>query len=416
MNLVSDLDLPVFDYSAPDFSADRYHQQLAETRQQGWLAKSPLAYIVLDRDSGEFFLRSKATAFPGRQIAEFFGVTAGPLADHIDANILNLSGERHRRLRGLVGQAFSPRAAARWRPAMRGFLRQLWARVADGGGCDFVATVARPYPALTIATVLGAPQSDAGLLHNWSTRVQRQFDIKALETRREDIEQAAAEVQQYVTGLLEARRAAPGDDLISELLAARDEGGGDRLSAAECVQLVVNLLAGGIDTTAGQLAHAIRLFAGHPDQWALLAADPGLAPRAVDEVLRFEPVTPFTARICLEQITHRGVTFPAGTIVAVCAERANREGDDGERFDITAARDARPLTFGAGAQYCLGSNLARAELEEALAFLAPRARNLALDGPPQLGGVEGIYGIDKLPIIWSGSSGPSRNDGPGPDG
>ena len=94
MNLVSDLDLPVFDYSAPDFSADRYHQQLAEIRQQGWLAKSPLAYIVLDHDSGEFFLRSRATAFPGRQIAEFFGVTGGPLADHIDANILNLTGEQ----------------------------------------------------------------------------------------------------------------------------------------------------------------------------------------------------------------------------------------------------------------------------------------------------------------------------------
>ena len=115
MTLVSDLDLPVFDYTAPGFSADRYHQQLAETRQQGWLAKSPLAYIVLDHDCGEFFLRSRATAFPGRQIAEFFGVTGGPLADHIDANILNLTGEQHRRLRALVGPAFTPRRADRWR-------------------------------------------------------------------------------------------------------------------------------------------------------------------------------------------------------------------------------------------------------------------------------------------------------------
>ena len=116
MTLVSDLDLPVFDYTAPGFSADRYHQQLAETRQQGWLARSPLAYIVLDHGSGEFFLRSRATAFPGRQIAEFFGVTGGPLADHIDANILNLTGEQHWRLRALVGPAFTPRRADRWRP------------------------------------------------------------------------------------------------------------------------------------------------------------------------------------------------------------------------------------------------------------------------------------------------------------
>jgi len=410
MTLVSDLDLPAFDYTAPDFSADRYHQQLAETRQQGWLARSPLAYIVLDHGSGEFFLRSRATAFPGRQIAEFFGVTGGPLADHIDANILNLTGEQHRRLRALVGPAFTPRRADRWRPVMRGFLDQLWSGAATSSGCDFVAAVARPYPALTIATVLGAPHQDAGRLQEGSSWVQRQFDIRALGSNRDDIERAVTEVQDYVAALLEDRSAAPADDLISDLLAARDEEGGvaGRLSAAECVQLVVNVLAGGIDTTSAQLAHAIRLFALHPAQWVLLASDPGLAPRAVDEVLRFEPVTPFTARICLEQVEHRGVIFPAGTIVAVCAERANREGDGGEEFDITAARDARRLTFGAGTHYCLGANLARAELEEALAFLAPRTPDLALDGPPQLGGVEGIYGIDKLPIIWSGSARPSR--------
>jgi cytochrome P450 len=412
MNLVSDLDLPVFDYSAPDFSADRYHQQLAQIGQQGWLAKSPLAYMVLDRDSGEFFLRSRATAFPGRQIAEFFGVTGGPLADHIDANILNLTGEQHRRLRALVGPAFTPRQADRWRPAMRGFLEHLWSGVAASGGCDFVAAVARPYPALTIAAVLGAPQQDAGRLQKWSSWVQQQFDIRALGSNRDDIERAVVEVEDYVTELLEDRRAAPSDDLISDLLATRDHT--DRLSAAECVQLVVNVLAGGIDTASAQLAHAIRLFAGYPAQWALLASDPGLASRAVDEVLRFEPVTPFTARICLEQVEHRGVTFPPGTIVAVCAERANREGGQADEFDVTASRDARLLTFGAGTHYCLGANLARAELEEALAFFAPRIPGLALDGPPQLGGIEGIYGIGKLPIIWSGSARPSPDYGPGP--
>jgi len=132
-------------------------------------------------------------------------------------------------------------------------------------------------------------------------------------------------------------------------------------------------------------------------------------------VLRFEPVTPFTARICLEQVELRDVVFPPGTIVAVCAERANRQGEDGESFDITAPREARLLTFGAGTHYCPGANLARAELEEALAFLAPRTPGLALDGPPQLGGVEGIYGIDKLPVIWSGSSVMSPNHGPAPD-
>jgi cytochrome P450 len=296
---------------------------------------------------------------------------------------------------------------------MRGFLRELWEQVAARRKCDFAAAVAQPYPSLTIAAVLDAPYQDAWQLHAWSSWVQRQFDIRALEMNRDDIERAVTEVRDYVTRLLEAKRAAPGDDLISDLLAARDEG--ERLSAEECVQLVTNLLAGGIDTTAGQLAHAIRLFAARPGQWALLAAEPSLVPCAVEEVLRFEPVTPFTARICLEQVEHRDVVFPAGTIVAVCAERANRQGEDGETFDITAPREGRLLTFGAGIHYCPGANLARAELEEALAFLAPRMPGLALDGLPQLGGVEGVYGVDKLPITWSDSSTMSPNHGPAPD-
>ena len=402
MNLVSELDLPVFDSSAPGFSADAYHQQLEAAGQAGWLVRSPLAYIVLDHDSGEFFLRSRATAFPGRRIAEFFGVTDGPLAAHIDANILNLTGEAHRRLRALAAHAFGPRAADRWRPVMRGFITHLWARVRAYGECDFVPAIARPYPSLTIATVLGAPHQDAGRLHEWSRWVQRQFDVRALETSLSEIEGAVKELEAYVSVLLEARRADPGDDLISVLLAAQADG--DKLSAAECVSLVVNLLAGAIDTTAGQLAHAIRLFAAHPAQWDLLAERPLLAASAFDEVLRFEPVTPFTARICIQDIEHRGVLFPAGTIVAICAERANREGSGGDRFDITASREARLLTFGAGPHHCLGANLARAELEEALAFLAPRMRSLSLRGAPRLGGVEGIYGIDKLLITWSASN------------
>ena len=407
MNAVTDLELPVFDYTAPDFSADVYHRKLAEARAQGWLASSPLAYLVLDREAGEFFLRSRATAFPGRQIAEFFGLTSGPLWDNIDANILNLSGAAHRRLRALVGHAFTPRAADRWRPAMRGFLAGLWDRIVPATSCEFVASVAKPYPSLTIAAVLGVPAEDAPRLHEWSNLVQRQFDIRALETQREDIERAATQVRDYVAALLGRRRGKNADDLVSVLLAA--EADGDTLSRDECVNLVINVLAGGIDTTQSQLSHALRLFAEHPAQWEMLAGDPDLVPRAVQEVLRFEPATPFTARICLEEITYRGVTFPAGTVVAVCAERGNRECADGEAFDITAARDDRLLTFGAGAHYCLGVNLAHAELEEALAFLPARMPGLALAGSARLGGVEGIYGIDSLPLRWSdGATTPSQ--------
>lgn len=396
---VDELDLPFFDYDEPGLTGEVYHQRLAAVREQGWLARSPLAVVVLDRESGEFFLRARQTAFPGREIADLFGITAGRLRDMIDANILNLTGERHRRLRALVGPAFTPRQAARWRPAMREFLAGLWDGLGGATQCDAVSAIAKPYPALTIAAVLGAPPGDAPRLHEWSSWVQRQFDIRALASEAGRIEQAVIELHDYAEGLLALRRREPSDDLLSVLLAA--EADGERLTHDECVNLVLNVLAGGVDTTQAQLSHALRLFAAHPRQWERLRQQPDLVPQAVSEVLRHEPITPFTARICTGRIEHRGVVFPPGTIVAVCAERANREQAAGEEFDITAERDARVLTFGAGAHFCLGANLARAELEEALAFLAPRLPGLRPAGEPVLGGVEGIYGIDSLPLAWS---------------
>ncbi len=396
---VDDLDLPFFDYGEPGLVGEVYHARLAGVREQGWLARSPLALVVLDPESGEFFLRAKQTAFPGREIADLFGVTGGRLREQIDANILNQTGERHRRLRALVGPAFTPRAAAHWRPAMRGFAEQLWRDMASAGECEFVAAFAKPYPSLTIAAVLGAPLADAPRLHEWSTWVQRQFDIRALGTEPERIERATEELYDYVEALLELRRREPSDDLISALLAAEEEG--EKLSHDECINLVLNVIAGGVDTTQAQLSHAMRLLSENPAQWDLLAREPDRVPAAVAEVLRYEPITPFTARICTGQIEHRGVIFPAGSIVMICAERANREQDGGEEFDITADRDGRALTFGAGPHFCLGSNLARAELEEAITFLSPRMSGLRPAAAPRLGAVEGIYGVESLPLAWS---------------
>jgi cytochrome P450 len=396
MPALADLDLPTFDYLDPELRGERFHTAMAELAERGWLATMPLGCVAVDREAGEFFLRSRSFTFPGLKIAEIFGIDDGPLFEEIRRNILHVNGPDHRRLRGLVNPAFTPRAVERWRPAMRAFLAELYE--ATDNRADAVEAFAKPYPSRVIATVMGAPVEDAGRLWDWSRWIQRQFGMKVLEERTE-IERAVVEFYAYAGELLGRRRVDPGDDLISTLIQAEQEG--DKLDDVELLNLVLNVLVGGVDTTQSQLAHALRLFAEHPDQWELLGGNPLLAPQAVEEVVRYEPITPFTARIAMEEVTYRDVTFPEGTVVLVSAFTGNRDGIEDDAFDITADREGRkPLTFGAGVHYCLGANLARAEMQEALAFLAPRMKNLRLDGEPEFGSIDGIYGLESLPIAW----------------
>ncbi len=423
MTLVDELELPEFDYMEPSLRGERFHAAMASVREHGWLARGPFGYMVLDREAGEFFLRSRSATFPGMKIAEIFGVSEGPLYEQMRRNILHVNGPDHARLRSLINPALSPRAVERYRPAMRAFLEELLAdAIASSAGdavlhgreatvsCEFVEAFAKPFPSRVIATVMGAPLSDAPKLHHWSNWIQRQFDAVSMASERDEIERAVEEFYAYADALLSARREDPGDDLISTLIAAADPAQvPERLSDVECINLVFNVLAGGVDTTQSQLAHAVRLLAEHPEQWALLAEDPTLAEAAVDEALRFEPITPFTARMTTADVDFRDVTFPEGTIVMVCAFTGNRDlaqderGPGGpERFDLAAARGrARALTFGAGVHYCVGANLARLELQEALSFLAQRVRDVQLAGEPVFESITGIYGLAELPITFS---------------
>jgi cytochrome P450 len=412
MALVGELELGSFDYTDPGLTGERFHTAMRELAAEGWLAAGPYGYVVLDREAGEFFLRTRSAIFPGMKIAELFDVKSGPLWEEMKRNILHVNGADHTRLRSLVNPALTARAVERWRGAMRGFLEELFVPVAGAGRCEFVGAFAKPYPSQTIATVMGAPLEDAPRLHHWSNWIQRQFDAAAMTNEREGIETAVEEFYEYARALLAARRADPGDDLISTLLAAtyHDPNAGaregasrqaEKLGEEECVNLVLNVLIGGVDTTQSQLAHAVRLLAEHPAQWQALVADPSLAGAAVEEALRFEPITPFTARITTEEVTYRDVTFPKDTIVMVCAFTGNRDGVGAQpdAFDIAVARPkARALTFGAGVHYCLGANLARLELEEGLGFLARNMPRLELDGDPVFESILGIYGLAELPI------------------
>src|SRR5258708_29328727 len=199
------------------------------------------------------------------KIAEIFGVPDGPLDEQTKRNILPGNGPDHSRLRSLVNPALSPRAVERYRPRMRGFLEGLLAGAVagtagsasegvNGGGpagatvrCDFVEAFAKPYPSQVIASVMGAPLEDAPRLHHWSNWIQKQFDAGSMASEQEKIEQAVEEFYEYAEGLLRARREDPGDDLMSLLLAAEEEGA--RRSDVEGMNPPFNLPPARPDTT-----------------------------------------------------------------------------------------------------------------------------------------------------------------------
>jgi cytochrome P450 len=412
MPALAELDLPEVDLVDPSIKGERWHEVMGELRDSGeWLVRTPLATLILDREAGEHFLRSKETIFPGVLLADIFGVTDGPLREQVVRNIININGADHGRLRRLVNPALSPRAADGWRPAMRAILTELWEPVAEVAGAaeggevevELVERLTRPYPARVIAEVMGAPAEDADRLHDWSMWIQRQFDPIALSDPDQlaTIQTKVGEFYDWVRPLIETRRDSPADDLISALIEAEAEG--DRLDATELENLVLNILVGGVDTSQSQLAHALRLLASRPDQWAALRADPeGMAPRAVEESVRYEPITPITSRLLTEEVTYRDVTFPKDTVLAICSFTANRDPEafaDPDTFDITVEREGgsrRVLTFGAGIHYCVGANLARAEIAEALRFLAERIETLEPAEEPELQNVMGIYGVERL--------------------
>jgi cytochrome P450 len=205
--------------------------------------------------------------------------------------------------------------------------------------------------------------------------------------------------------MIAERRADPRADLLSDLIAIEEEG--DRLSTDEMTMLAQAVLMAGTDTTRNQLACAVALFTEHPDQWALLAEKPELAPRAVEESMRYLGAVRGTARFASEDIVYRNVLFPAGTLVSMSLAGANRDPEvweDPNVFDITKERDAAHMTFGAGIHFCMGAALARAELQEALPLLAQRMPGLARNGEVEWKpSTFGIWGPSRLPLRFETS-------------
>ncbi len=376
---------------------------LQEAAAQHWIVRNPFGFTILRYDDVVAVLRDKRWHSASGRIAEMMGIDDPEFLARRRQSILSAEGDEHTRLRRLVAPAFTPRAADRLRPFMREVVNGLVDAVAGTGRADIVADICEPYPIPIICELLGAPKEDWQLFSRWATDVLRIFNA-TLADELPIVMRAQDELDEYTRGLIAERRQRPADDLITALIAAEEEG--DRLSTEELVMMVEAVIVAGTDTTRNQLGCAVALFAEHPEQWRLLAERPELAPRAVEEAMRYFGAVRGTGRFASEDIEYRGLLFPAGTLVMPALAIANRDPDvfaDPNTFDITREPSGQPqLTFGSGIHYCLGAALARAELQEALPILARRLPELRLDGPVTWKpATVGIFGPERLPVTFT---------------
>ncbi|MFD9636303.1 cytochrome P450 family protein, partial [Streptomyces violascens] len=284
----------------------------------------------------------------------------------------------HLRLRRLVSKAFTPRYVEGMRQqiedASERLADALAERLKEDGSADLITAFAGPLPVALIGDLLAVPEADRHAFSGW---VATMLDPGSSG----ELVAAIGHIHRFLLDLVAARRAEPGDDLLSELIAARDEG--DRLSEDELVSLAFLILMAGSENTQHVISSGILVLLGHPDQLAALRADPGLMPGAVEELLRYvNPNQMAIRRFPTEPVDIGGVTVPAGDTVLLCLAAAHRDParyPDPDRFDIHR-EDTTHLALGQGMHYCLGAALARMQLQSALSTLINRFPELTLAG------------------------------------
>jgi cytochrome P450 len=392
-------DLPTLEYGPEETPAEVYPRLQAAQRQSP-VALGPHGPEVLSYHFVRSILRDTRFQIPPGLNMLAQGISSGPLWDKVVNSLLCLEGDAHYRLRTLTSKAFTPRATLRLHDTMVDVMNGLVDQVIDARGCDVVTDIARPYPVPIICALLGAPREDWQQFSSWADDVFKAFsftvDLREVEPV---VMHAWRELDDYVHEMVARRRHSLTDDLLSDLIRAEDDG--DRLNAAELRMLAGGLLLAGTDTTRNQVAASVHVLCDHPEQWDLLRGYPELAMRAVEETMRHSPIACGTLRLVAEDAELDGYIFPAGTTVLVNTAAANRDPavyDDPDRVDITREGAPPILTFGGGVHYCLGANLARREIAEALNVLAQRLLNPRTAGPVPWKPMVSLSGPKRLPI------------------
>jgi hypothetical protein len=276
---------------------------------------------------------------------------------------------------------------------------ELLAPLAGRSRMELVGDFAAPLPVVVIAEMLGVPSQDRERFRHWSDEVVRLLGDSTPDDERR-AHRARAELNEYFTGICEARRSDPRDDLISALVQVEDDG--DTLGRAELLSILVLLLVAGNETTTKLIANGILALSEHPAQLERLRAEPKRVPGAVDELLRFDGPVQLTSRIVLEDREMRGQRLRKGQQIVLLLAAANRDParyESPDRLDVTR-ENVRPLSFGHGIHFCLGAQLARMEAALAFEALVTRLPALRVDGPVVWGDNTVLRGPVSLPLAW----------------
>jgi hypothetical protein len=309
----------------------------------------------------------------------------------------------HTRLRSLVNKAFTPRAIGALEDRIAEITHQQLDSIMSRGSMEFLADFAYPVPALTICELMGAPPTDHSIIVKHAPALATGLDPSPMRTAavRARADRAVEELSGYLDGLISARRREPGDDVLSALIAAEDQG--DRLSHDELIATAMLLLIAGHETTANLLGNGLLALLRHREQWDRLRHDRSLDRSAVEELMRFDGPIQMTERISLADVEVGSAQIPKGRIVVLCLAAANRDPAVFQRpHQLDLGRDPNPhVGFGSGAHFCVGAPLARLEARVALRVLAERLPELRLaEERVRWRPSFSIRGLQALPLTW----------------
>ncbi|MEV6907542.1 cytochrome P450 [Amycolatopsis sp. NPDC051071] len=325
--------------------------------------------------------------------------------DTDDMNVLNLcmldvDPPDHTRLRTLVTKVFTPRSVAALEPEVTRLVDVSLDRIEDAGRADLVEELAFQLPFTMISRMLGMPPHDHVRIRELSATIVRSLEAVSDQEVLRAINDAGVEITSLIRQLVAWKRANPGEDLLTALIAAENDG--DKLSDDEIVAQVALLYMAGHETTANLISNSAVALLRNPDQLALLRERPEIAGNAIEELLRYDSPVQQARRVTTKPYSVRGKEIPAGTFVLACLASANRDrrfwGPDADELRLDRANARRHVSFGAGPHHCLGSSLARLEGRVVIQRLVSRFPKLEFDGEVKWNGRINLRGPAMIPI------------------